>query len=289
MRIDQMLQTFAYGDAIGNDVIAIQKALKEEGYESRIYASEIDSRINCEDVFPSDEYENGDILLYHASTGCELNHLYSSFDTRKWIIFHNVTDPIFFMKDDPDSARRCENGINEITAMKEETEVCIADSSFNKSCLEDMGFTCPIEVVPILIDFDSYNEEANIELINKYKDDGYTNILFTGRVAPNKKHEDCIEAFYYYKKYINPKSRLFLVGGYVEEGNYYKRLKEYVSLLEVDDVIFTGHIPFKDILAYYELADVFLCMSEHEGFCVPLVEAMHFNVPIIAYNSTAIP
>ena len=116
-----------------------------------------------------------------------------------------------------------------------------------------------------------------------------TNIVFTGRIAPNKKQEDVIKAFYCYKKYYDSSARLFLVGSYKEDDEYYQKLKEYVWRLGVKDVYFTGHIKFNQILAYYKIADVFLCMSEHEGFCVPLVEAMFFDVPIIAYNSTAIP
>lgn len=112
-----------------------------------------------------------------------------------------------------------------------------------------------------------------------YKDDGYTNFIFVGRVAPNKKQEDVIRAFYCYKKYCNPKSRLFIVGSYNGMERYYHRLRRYVGALELDNVVFTGHIPFAQILAYYHLADLFLCMSDHEGFCVPLVEAMYFNLP----------
>ena len=115
-----------------------------------------------------------------------------------------------------------------------------------------------------------------------------TKIVFTGRVAPNKKHEDLIATFSYYKKYINPKSRLLLVGRYDFFPEYYRRLQKYVEQLGVEDVIFTGQVKFPDILAYYKVADVFLCLSEHEGFCVPLVESMMFDVPVIAYDSCAV-
>ena len=79
-----------------------------------------------------------------------------------------------------------------------------------------------------------------------------------------------------------------IVGSYQGMENYYDRLQTYVQALGLSDVIFTGHIKFAEILAYYRAANVFLCMSEHEGFCVPLVEAMHFQVPVIAYDTSAI-
>ena len=108
-------------------------------------------------------------------------------------------------------------------------------------------------------------------------------------MAPNKKVEDVISAFDYYKTHFDPTARLFLVGSFNEEDKYYQMLVKHIAKLGVKDVIFPGHIPFDEILGYYSVADVFLCMSEHEGFCVPLVEAMYFKVPIVAYSSSAIP
>ncbi|MEE1242773.1 MAG: glycosyltransferase, partial [Frisingicoccus sp.] len=154
--------------------------------------------------------------------------------------------------------------------------------------LIEMGYTCDIEVLPILIAFDDYKKTPNAKVLKKYEKDDYVNIVFTGRVAPNKKHEDLIAAFAYYKKNINPKSRLILVGNHLMTPGYYPRLSNYIEKLGVEDVVFTGHIRFDEILAYYKIADVFLCLSEHEGFCVPLVEAMYFDVPIVAYDSCAI-
>lgn len=144
-----------------------------------------------------------------------------------------------------------------------------------------------MEVLPILIAFDDYKKEPDKKIIKAYDDD-WVNVVFTGRVAPNKCPEDIIAAFYYYKKNIQPKSRLFLVGRYDGMPAYKTQLDVYVKQLGLEDVYFTGHVKFDEILAYYHIADVFVCLSEHEGFCVPLVEAMYFGVPIIAYDSTAI-
>lgn len=118
--------------------------------------------------------------------------------------------------------------------------------------------------------------------------DGLTNIIFTGRVVPNKKQEDVIAAFDIYQKYYNPESRLILVGNPQLIPAYYASLKEYVKALGTENVVFTGHITFSAILAYYRSADLFLCMSDHEGFCVPLLEAMFFDVPVVAKNTSAV-
>ena len=121
----------------------------------------------------------------------------------------------------------------------------------------------------------------------KYKGKG-TNILFVGRVVPNKRHEDVIAAFYLYQRYYNKNARLFLVGSFDDNDRYCRRLKAYIERLGLDNVIIPGHIKFDEILGYFASADAFLCLSEHEGFCVPLVEAMLFKVPIVAYDSCAV-
>jgi glycosyltransferase involved in cell wall biosynthesis len=120
--------------------------------------------------------------------------------------------------------------------------------------------------------------------------DGRHNILFVGRISPNKKQEDVIRAFCCYRKEYDPESRLILIGSAGSMENYLEALKDYVRQLGLEEsVVFPGHIRFAEILAYYRTADVFLCMSEHEGFCVPLVEAMYFGVPIAAYAAAAVP
>ena len=290
IRIIQFLPTLAYGDAIGNNVVAIDALLKKEGYETKIYAQNIDQRLEkglCEhlDNFSSTK---DDIILYHLSIGGETNRIFKKCEGKKWVIYHNVTPAHFFEKYDKRLYELCKTGLDNVKELATAPDLCIADSSFNKDDLVSYGYKCPIEVLPIIIRFEDYEKTPNKAVINKYSDD-YVNIIFTGRISPNKKHEDIINAFYYYKKFINPKSRLLLIGAHNEDDNYYQKLKLYVEESNIEDVVFTGHIAFDEILAYYKVADVFLCMSEHEGFCVPLVEAMYFEVPIIAYAEAAVP
>ena len=142
--------------------------------------------------------------------------------------------------------------------------------------------------MPVIIALHDYNKLPSRKIIRQFGDNR-TNILFTGRIAPNKKQEDVISVFSYYKKYFDPQARLFLVGSSVGAEKYEAALHAYVEALQLSDVYFTGHVSFEQILAYYKVADVFLCQSEHEGFCVPLVEAMLFDVPIVAKSTSAIP
>ena len=206
---------------------------------------------------------------------------------RKVMVYHNITPPQFFEEYSVKAAQLCQNGLEGASYLADKVDYCLAVSEYNKQDLIRMGYTCPIDVLPILIPFDDYAKTPSQQVIDRYSD-GCTNLIFTGRIAPNKRQEDVIRAFYDYKKFYNPKSRLILVGGHNGMERYYHRLKSYINALELEDVVFPGHIKFDEILAYYKIADVFLCQSEHEGFCVPLVEAMYFDVPVVAYDSSAI-
>ena len=291
MCIIQVLTTMSYGDAVSNDVIALDDTLKRQGYTTGIYAENIDARLPKKMVGKIEAIPNlsdKDIILYHLSTGTSLNYKIKEYKGRKIIIYHNITPHHFFTGYNEGAQKLCADGEKGLAYLADSAEYCIADSEYNKQDMIKTGYKCKIDVLPILIPFDDYKKTPNSDVIRKYDSDEYINILFTGRIAPNKKQEDVISAFYMYQKYYNSKARLFIVGSYGGMETYYKQLKEYVKELKLDNVYFTGHIKFDEILAYYKIADYFLCMSEHEGFCVPLVEAMYFNVPIIAYDSSAI-
>lgn len=290
MRIVQIVPTISFGDAISNDALALSTVLVRMDPDTGIYCENIDPRVQNELVHSIKNIgrlHKDDIIIYHLSVGTKLNYIIASYKCRKIVRYHNITPPNFFMNYNRRIARLSEEGLNEVRYLADHVDYCFADSSYNKKDLIDMNYRCPIDVLPILIPFSDYDKEPDFDLIQKYSDD-WTNIVFVGRIAPHKKQEDVIQVFYYVKKYVNPKSRLFIVGNYSGLENYYDKLKKYVNQLGLKDVYFTGHIKFNQILAYYRLADIFLSMSEHEGFCVPLVEASYFNVPIIAYNSSAI-
>lgn len=294
MKIIQLLPALAYGDAVGNDTIAIKELLKQAGYNNtKIYAENIDQRLpenTAEHISNMPVLSDDDVILYHGSTGTNINRMLPYLKGKKIMRYHNITPPKYFKDYSEVVFNNCKNGLQEMRNLLTTFDYCIAASQYNKQDLEDMGYTCPIDVCPILIPFDDYKKEPSRKTIKKYIDDGFTNILFVGRVAPNKKHEDILRAFTCYQKCYNNSARLIFAGSYNGMEQYYERLFEYAKKLDIlDNIIFTNHIKFDEILAWYNMADVFFCMSEHEGFCVPLVEAMYFNVPIIAYNSSAIP
>lgn len=292
MRIFQMLSTIAYGDAVSNDTFAMEKIIKGMGYGTRIYAESIVAPLDKKNALNVDELKDvhkDDIIIFHMSTGSRLNFDVAKYDCRKIVVYHNITPPEYFAKNDSRFTKVCEYGLEGARYLADKVDYCLAVSDFNKQDLINMGYKCDIDILPVIIPMSDYDKKPDKGVMKEYSD-GYTNILFTGRVAPNKKHEDLIASFYYYNRLYNKKSRLILAGSFREDDPYYIRLTEYTKKLGLGDaVVFTGHIKFDRILAYYRTADVFLCMSEHEGFCVPLVEAMKFQIPVIACANAAIP
>lgn len=290
MKIIQVVPVLAYGDAIGNDTLALDKLIRKLGFTTVIYAEAVGKRIPKGMVRPMTEWvepERDDVILYHMAIAFSHISKVTDSNCRKIAIYHNITPASFYRKYDRAAYELCKRGLNQAERLSNFFDYCLADSEFNKQDLVSMGYQCPIDVLPILIPFKDYRQPPKKSIVKKYKGKG-TNILFVGRVVPNKKQEDIIAVFYYYKKYFNSNAKLFLAGSF-NQGSYCESLKGYIQALGLEkDVIIPGHIKFDEILGYYVSADLFLCMSEHEGFCVPLVEAMLFNVPIIAYNSSAI-
>lgn len=290
-RIIQIVASLNFGDAVGNDVRAIARALNEAGYATGIFTMAVHPKIKDEGVYLINmlpELNENDLIIYHYATADELADIIKEAPCKVVLRYHNVTPPAFFHGYDEGAEKVTREGLDEIADLKEAIDYGIVVSDFNKKDLIDMGYQCPIAVAPILIPFKDYEQEPDKDVVTRYSD-GKTNIVFVGRIVPNKKFEDVIACFAAYKEKYDPTARLFLVGNYQETDLYYQYLQDVIKKCGVEDVIFPGHIAFNAILAYYKIADLFLCMSEHEGFCVPLVEAMFFGTPIVAYASTAIP
>lgn len=292
MKFIQVLPSLALGDAVGNDVLAIRKILREAGYDECIYAEGLGTRIPRDKVYPiQSEWQEpapDDVIIYHLSIGWIYLSKIREAKCRKIAVYHNVTPASWFRPYSTRLYNTCRAGVEEVKSISDLFDYCLADSEFNKQDLISYGYTCPIDVVPILVPMDDYRQKPDRKVLKQFSQTKGANIVFIGRIAPNKKQEDLIAAFSLYQKYYDSDAKLFLVGSTESKDAYYDRLLRYVDALEVRNVYFTGHVTFQEILAYYSLADVFLCMSEHEGFCVPLVEAMLFQVPIIAYDAGAV-
>jgi glycosyltransferase involved in cell wall biosynthesis len=288
-KVHQLLAALSYGDAIGNESLAIQKHLREAGFVSDLFAERVEPRM-AHLARPLHEYEQvssaDTVCLFHFSIGSAAGRMAYHAPDRLVAIYHNITPATFFLGFHPHLAGLCYHGRRELTAFASRTELALGDSEFNRKELEAAGFA-RTAVLPIVLDWSAYAREPSALVERQYRD-GSANILFVGRVIPNKRIDDLIRVFAVYKRYFDPASRLLLVGDSRGHEHYLTRLQEMVKELRLDDVVFAGHVEDDELLAYYRSASVFLCLSEHEGFCVPLQEAMHFGVPVVAYDAGAV-
>jgi len=289
--------TLTSADAVSNDVLMMRRVLSERGHEVHIFAE--NSSLAGEQIdgpAAALRYlrDNDDVLIYHHSIGCANGvETMRAATCRKVVKYHNVTPPEFFEGISEQHQHLCETGraqLKDIVAAR--PDLYLAASAFNRSDLIDAGSEeHKTFVVPPFNQADELRAgEADLELFDTYHDKS-VNLLMVGGVRPNKGHADLIEAFATYYYHFNSHARLFIVGA----GNkafepYAAALRRLIDEWSIDSrIVFTGEVSNKSLKSYYLLADALLMTSEHEGFCVPLVEAMAMKVPIVAYASTAIP
>lgn len=290
MEIHQILPSFTFGDAIGNYTLEIKSIIESRGYKSKIFAQDIHPKLAyiAKPLTKYHKYSSTEnIVIFHFAIGSDVSQFVKMLPDKKILIYHNITPSHFFRGINDSLSQLVQRGRREIIEFNTVTSLALGDSEYNRKELEGLGFK-NTGVLPIIIDFEKYACKPTQKILDEFND-GHSNILFVGRISPNKKQEDIIKMFYFFKKHIDPKARLFLVGSNVGMEKYHEQLINLIKELDLNDVITTGKVDFKDLIAYYKVADVFVSMSEHEGFCVPLLESMYFELPILAYNSTAIP
>ena len=288
--IHQVLATLGYGDAIGHEVLGIQRVLQGAGYESEIFVQTADPRLedltlDYRDLPEASHPDN--ILIHHFSIGSRASRLAYALPDRMVLIYHNITPPEYFVDINKELVRLCFRGRRELALYKSRCDLALGDSQYNRQELEALGFS-PAGVLQVVPGFDHLRGPADYTFAGAFADD-WVNILFVGRVIPNKRFEDVIRAFHAYKTWFNPRSRLLLVGAHAGFERYLTMLHAFIARIGAHDVHLVGHVSNEELTAYYELADIFMCASEHEGFCVPLIESFHMGVPVLAYAATAVP
>jgi glycosyltransferase involved in cell wall biosynthesis len=290
IRIHQVLATLGYGDAIGHEVLGIQRVLRSAGYESDIFVETADYRLEPQtrdyrELVDASDPDN--LLLHHFSLGSKASRTAYALPDRMALIYHNITPPEYFVGVHRTLARQTFRGRRELKAYADRCDLAMGDSEFNRADLEALGFP-RTAVLPVVPDFSHLDREPNWLAAGEF-DDAWTNILFVGRMIANKKIEDLIRWFHAYHTIFNPRSRLLLVGAQTQFERYVASLHQLVARLGTPHVHFAGHVSDEELVAFYDVADLFLCASEHEGFCVPLVEAFYKEVPVLAYAATAVP
>ena len=289
-----MGSVLSFGDAVTNQILEIERRLSAWGFSTSIFGSTLgpgmEKVTELDAVYAQHMDSPEDLLIYHYSAYCENHLLYQRSRNRKLLIYHNITPGSYFAPYDLWYQSLCARGRQILPGLRN-CDLALGVSEYNRQELVQAGFAEErTGVLPIFLRIADLEPTSRDEgLYRQLRRGGTRNILFVGRVAPNKAFEDLIKVFTLYHRYLNPNSRLVLVGARFLP-RYDRVLDALVEGLHLaESVIFTDRVSQGELKTYYEAADVFLCASRHEGFCVPLLEAMYFDVPILARAEAGIP
>ena len=287
----------SYGDAVSSDVLGMFNTLDSQNLKANIFAENIFiSDVIVKDISCIGNFikSSEDVIIYHHSTGWfkGLNVL-TNINCKKIIKYHSITPPDYFYGFSSDHVETCKGGIEQLNTIANlDLDMYLNDSRFNMVEMISKGVkSSKCHVVPPFNNIERLREiKPDFNILNKYNDKK-VNILSVGRVAPNKGFAELIDAFALYNNYFNKESRLIIVG------DRHPRLSAYICYLDdkirsinlEDSVLFTGKVNDEQLKSYYLVSRVFALTSYHEGFCLPLVEAMSMKIPVIAYGSAAVP
>ena len=291
MRIHQWVPAAHRGDAIGDSARAVRGLLRGMGHTSEIFALSIDDDLRG-DVLPFSDpaATGGDVTIFHFALPSPMTEAFARLTSAKVLQYHNITPASFFAPYDAGLFRLAALGRKELARLAGHVDLALGDSEFNRQELEALGFA-PTAVLPIAVNTERLTAAPPRPALERILSDGLINILFVGRIVPNKKIEDHIRLAELYKRNVDSYYRFIFVGRYDGLPRYYAQVRALIAEYDMlpDRFWFTGPVPDEDLAAFYRWADAYVSLSEHEGFCVPLVEAMAADVPVVAYAAGAVP
>ena len=287
--IHQFTPAVSTGDGVSNAVLFTQKTLRELGFESDVFSGHIPPELNAY-VRPIRDYPlkaDRTLLLIHHSIGIDIEEFILSIPHPKVMIYHNITPAEQFPAHHP-ARFFCRLGREQLAAWPNHFLGAIADSEFNAEELTALGYA-PIRVIPLLFDLKQLTRAPwNRDLPGDLPQG--THLLFIGRIAENKRQHLLIDMLHALRGLLPGKRlHLHLVGG-ISSPDYHSQLLARIEQLDLaGHVHLPGKVDDETLRAFYRAADVLVCMSEHEGFGIPLIEAMSFDLPVVAYASSNIP
>jgi glycosyltransferase involved in cell wall biosynthesis len=291
MIINQWVPAAHRGDAIGDSARRVRGMLRGQGHASDIFALTIDDDLRAEvRPFADPEATRGDVTIFHFALPSPMTSAFARLDGARVLQYHNITPAAFFAPYSPGLFRLASIGRQELASLVGHVDLALGDSEFNRRELEELGFA-PTGVLPIAVDTGRITGAPRRPALEKILGDGLINILFVGRIVPNKRIDDHIRLAEVYKRYVDNYYRFIFVGRYDGVPAYYAQVRALIAEYRMlpDRFWFTGPVPDADLAAFYRWADAYVSLSEHEGFCVPLIEAMAADVPVLAYAAGAVP
>lgn len=291
MIVNQWVPAAHRGDAIGDSARRVRDLLRERGHRSDLFALTMDDDLR-EDVrpFADPAARKGDVTIFHFALPSPMTAAFATLPGARVLQYHNITPAQFFAGYDANLFRLATLGRRELATLVGHVDLALGDSDFNRQELDELGFA-PTGVMPIAVDLTRITGAPRRPALEKILDDGLINFLFVGRIAPNKKIEDHIKLAEHYKRYVDAYYRFIFVGKCDAVPRYYDTIRALMVeyRMPADRFVFPGPVPNDDLAAFYRYADVYVSLSEHEGFCVPLLEAFAADVPVLAYGVTAVP
>jgi len=291
MVVNQWVPAAHRGDAIGDSARAVRDLLLGQGHDAGIYALHIDDDMRGDArPFADGAASAGDVTILHFAVPSPMTEAFARLPAGRVLQYHNITPARFYAPYDPGIYRLAVVGRRELASLAGRCDLALGDSEYNRRELEALGFA-ETGVFPVAVDLGRITDAPRTPALEKWLNDGLTNFLFVGRIVPNKKVEDIIRLAEHYKRYVDAHYRFIFVGRDEGVPRYTNMLRALVAELGwlPDRFLFTGGVPDRELAAYYRCSSVYISMSEHEGFCVPLLEAMATDLPILAYSCTAIP
>jgi L-malate glycosyltransferase len=289
--VNQWVPAAHRGDAVGDSARRVRDLLRRMGHQSDVFALTIDDDLHG-DVrpFADPASHQGDLTIFHFALVSPMTSAFAQLPRGRVLQYHNVTPAHFFAPWDTAMFRLAELSREDLQSLVGHTDLALGDSDYNRQELERLGFT-NTGVFPIAVDLSRVTAPIRRPALEAVLDDGLQNFLFVGRITPNKKVEDLIRLAEFYKRYVDERYRFIFVGKTDGVPRYFNMLRALIAEFQMppDRFIFTGPVPDEELAVYYDTASVYLSLSEHEGFCVPLLEAMAADVPVLAYASSAVP
>ncbi|MGH9016418.1 MAG: glycosyltransferase family 4 protein [Acidimicrobiales bacterium] len=292
MRVDQVIPSLASRDAIGVHTLALADALRAAGVASDIFYGDCSPDLlrRARHIGSLGRAQKDRFLLYQSSIGSPVFDAFAARPEPKLVNYHNITPATLLQGWEPSVGYEVGLGREQLGRLSDSCRLAIADSAFNEGELIDAGFP-RTAVAPLLIDMTVRDEAdgAALRRLRAAKEDGGPDFLFVGKVSPHKAPHDLVKMLAVYRRMYHPRARLHLVGSPLGR-RYGPALDAFVADLGLADAVtVVGSVSPEELEAYYRTADVFVCASDHEGFCVPIVEAMAHDVPVVAYAAAAVP
>jgi L-malate glycosyltransferase len=291
MIVNQWVPAAHRGDAVGDNARALRDLLRRLGHVAELYALSVDDDLEG-DVreWSHAEARRGDVTILHFAMPSPMTGALSTLPGLRVLCYHNVTPPEFFAPYDAQLTRLTALGRRELATLVGRVDLAMGVSAYNRSELDAMGFR-PTGILPLLLDTDRLRSAEPVPSLEAMLQDGLVNILFVGRIAPNKKIDDHIRLAEQYKRYVDVYYRFIFVGRTDAVPRYYDSVRALIAEYRMlsDRFWFPGPASDAELGTYYRNAHAYVSLSEHEGFCVPLVEAMAMEVPVLAYGGAAVP